>query len=375
MGTWLLGIPFDYFASTKVISVSFTKNLKTSLRSFDKYRRAKMKRLEVLLYWLLNNKKHNLQTVLPHDQVKNIAIVRNNGRIGNMYFLIPFISQTRALYPNANITLVLKQSWQGHVFEGLNVDHIRYTNFSFKHLLSYIKEIRILKRTTYDLVIVPTNSVEDSMICAMLNGKNKVSSPNDNRNICYTHTFDKSDDRKHAALTHLYLLAQLGNTLVEPISHHLAFTAEELQFGNDKKREFERDEQITLAYFRGARGSKQLSDEKWRDIIKQFEMASNQSINWVEVLSPDITSPLQPGIHTVFQKDMRLLASVLKHMDGFICCDTGPLHLADAAGARCIGLYNKTNPEVFGVLSDYSINEHLDSLDASRALTRVIGEQ
>jgi ADP-heptose:LPS heptosyltransferase len=352
--------------------VSFTKNIKTSLRNFDKYRRAKMKRLEVLLYWLLNNKKHNQQAILPNDQVKNIAIVRNNGRIGNMYFLIPFISQTRALYPNATITLVLKQSWQGHVFEGLEVDQIRYTNFSFKHLVSYIKEIRSLKQTVYDLVIVPTNSVEDSMICAMLSAKNKVSSPNDNRNICYTHTFDKSDDKKHAALTNLYLLEKLGNTLVDPISHHLAFTATELQFGEDKRLEFEREGEITLAYFRGARGSKQLSDEKWREIIAQFEQASPQPINWVEVLSPDIASPLQPSIHTVFQKDMRLLASVLKHMDGFICCDTGPLHLADAAGARCIGLYNKTNPEVFGVLSDHSISEHLSTLDASRALTRVL---
>ncbi|MBM7037678.1 glycosyltransferase family 9 protein [Vibrio sp. 188UL20-2] len=331
-----------------------------------------MKRLEVLLYALLNNKAHNQSTLVSHDQVQRIAIVRNNARIGNMYFLIPFITQTRALYPNAEITLVLKQSWQGEVFDGLKVDHFSYTQFSFKGLLTYFKEIRSLKKQVFDLVVVPSNSVEDSMICAMLNAKNKVSSPNENRNLCYTHTFSKSDQRNHAAYTNLYLLTELGNTLIEPISHHIVLKPHEVEFGLEKKREFAAEGTLSIAYFRGARGSKQLSESTWQDIIEQFEQASAVPIQWVEVLSPDITAPLPSAMHTIFQKDMRLLASALKQLDGFICCDTGPLHLADAAGAKCVGLYTATSAITFGVLGDKGASVELDSLNASQALAKIL---
>lgn len=56
-------------------------------------------------------------------------------------------------------------------------------------------------------------------------------------------------------------------------------------------------------------------------------------------------------------------------MDGFICCDTGPLHLADAAGANCIGLYTHTSIERYGLLGSNTVNvDGLDNLDAAQIL-------
>jgi ADP-heptose:LPS heptosyltransferase len=352
--------------------VSFLKKTKTALRNFDKYRRNKMKRLEVVLYQLLNNKESNQSQLMEPKDIKRVAVVRNNSRIGNMYFLIPFLTQTRALYPNAKITLVLKQPWQGDVFKGLKVDNFSYTNFSFKSLFAYIKEIRQLKKTSFDLILVPANSVEDSMIAAMLDAKNKVSSSNELRNQCYTHTFvNPSTEVQHSALSNLFLLEAMGNELVYPISHELALDTEEVEFGCDEIAQIDHQSPI-IAYFRGARGSKQLSDSHWRELLQKFEEASTEKIHWVEVLSPDITAPLEAGRDTIFQKDMRLLASLLQQMDAFICCDTGPLHLADAAGVNCIGLYNKTNPAVFGVLGKNSVNAVLEDFDPKHALETVL---
>jgi ADP-heptose:LPS heptosyltransferase len=130
---------------------------------------------------------------------------------------------------------------------------------------------------------------------------------------------------------------------------------------------------LCIAYFRGARGDKRLSDATWLSILNKFESDSNYNIQWIEILSPDIVVPLKDGILTFSSNDMRHLASCLKNMDAFICCDTGPLHLADAAGVNCIGLFNKTNPIVFGVLGNNSINvEDIVNFDAREILSDII---
>lgn len=88
------------------------RSIKNQMRNFDKWRRSKMSNLESLLYQLVNNKKNNQSELLPAEQVRSIIIVRNNRRIGNMFFLIPFVKLTRKLYPNSQITLMLNEPWQ-----------------------------------------------------------------------------------------------------------------------------------------------------------------------------------------------------------------------------------------------------------------------
>ncbi|AAW88145.1 possible heptosyltransferase [Aliivibrio fischeri ES114] len=330
--------------------------LKNILRNFDRYRRTKMAVLEPLLYRLLNNTHGQLSYLLDKDDIQHILIIRNNRRIGNMYFLIPFIRQMRRSYPDAHITLMLNQPWQRDVFRYIGVDEFVFSYFSIREFGKFARIMKGQRKKEYDVIILPYSSVEDTLITAMLRAKNKISGDNARRNVAFTHTFKKDDDRLHAAFSCLYLLSALGNRLPSSISHHLVFSQKELNDGVSAKKHLYQGEQLCLAYFRGARGDKRLPDSTWLTLINKFENKFPQPIQWVEILSPDITTPLREGTVTFKTTDMRHLACVLKEMDAFICCDTGPLHLADAAGVSCIGLYNKTNPEVFGVVGNNSIN-------------------
>ncbi len=330
--------------------------LKNTLRNFDRYRRVKMAGFEPLLYSLLNNKRGQVSHLLDKDDVQRILIIRNNRRIGNMYFLIPFVRQMRRSYPDAHITLMLNQPWQREVFRHIGVDEFVFSYFSTREMGKFVQVMMAQRKKEYDVIILPYSSVEDTMITAMLRAKNKIAGDNTRRNVAFTHTFKKDDDKLHAAFSCLYLLSALGNTLSSSISHHLVFSQKELSDGVSAKNCLYQGERLCLAYFRGARGDKRLSDSTWLTLINKFENKSLRPIQWVEILSPDITAPLREGTVTFKATDMRHLACVLKEMDAFICCDTGPLHLADAAGASCVGLYNKTNPEVFGVIGSHSIN-------------------
>jgi hypothetical protein len=129
---------------------------------------------------------------------------------------------------------------------------------------------------------------------------------------------------------------------------------------------------LCIAYFRGARGNKVIEDSTWLRIRQDFDAARPHAIKWVEILSPDIRSSLIPGTATFESADLRHLAAVLKHVDAFICADTGPLHLADAAGAACIGLFTTTNIEHYGCLNDRSMNStDVANFNADAALLKL----
>ena len=346
--------------------------LKNILRNFDRKRRKKMSVLEPILYRVLRNNKSRDSGLLQKEMVKNILIIRNNKRIGNMYFLIPFIRQIRINYPDAHITLLLNQPWQRDVFLNMGVDDFAFSYFSTKGLYSFFCSMRILRKKTYDLAILPYSSVEDTMICSILAAKNKVAPFHSRRNTIFTHTFKKNDELTHAALSCLYLIPLIGGELNQPICHHLELDKHELCEGVLAKTLTYQGDKLCIAYFRGARGEKRLSDTTWLSLLNKFENESNHSIQWVEVLSPDIITPLKGGSLTFRTNNMRHLASYLKNMNAFICCDTGPLHLADAAGVNCIGLFNKTNPAVFGVLGHNSLNvENIFELDVNEIINKM----
>ncbi len=108
-----------------------------------------MAHLEQYLYKWINNSAHNQNVLLPKSRVRKILIIRNNKRIGNVYFLVPFVRQVRDLFPNAEITLMLNMEWQGVVFENIGIDHFCYTDLSVKKVFKTFKTIQEQKKIVF----------------------------------------------------------------------------------------------------------------------------------------------------------------------------------------------------------------------------------
>ncbi|USD64788.1 glycosyltransferase family 9 protein [Vibrio sp. SCSIO 43136] len=348
-------------------------SIKNALRQFDSYRRDKMGGLETLLYKMLSNNKSLQKDLLAPEQVKRIIVIRNNKRIGNMYFMLPFLREVSRQYPDAQIDLLLNEPWQGQVFAHMGFGQMDYSHFSFKQLGKWLSCMGKLRRNQYDLVLVPYSSVGDAMMCAMLDAKNKVAEYNQRRLPAAPHSIPRGECLPHAALNSLDVLVQMGLPVDSQYDHTMAFGNDELIKGQSVADELKGDHPgVTMAYFRGARGDKLLSEAQWRDILAKFEQGAPQPIQWVEILSPDITSALESGRKTFQSSDMRHLAAVLKQLDAFICCDTGPLHLADAADATCIGIFTHTDTKRYGLLgANCAEVEGLDNLDAKAVFEKV----
>ncbi len=343
--------------------------IKNTLRRFDKYRKSKMENLEIAFHKFIRNNSHCQSELLPVSKVKHILILRNNTRIGNILFLVPFVRQVREIFPDAHITLMLHNEFLGQIFNNLNIDEICYSRLSFKHSIQSLRLMRKLKRQTFDMIFSPYSSSEDAAICALIPAINKIGRESKTKNSAFSHTFEGPSGKKHAALTSLYLLPKAGFALF-PVNHTIKLSAEELIAGKNEFNQIKSSEKtVHIAYFRGARGDKLLPESYWRKLIERAESEVIEKIEWIEILSPDIPVPLISNVNTFYSPNIRHLASFLTNVDAFICCDTGPLHLADAANVRCIGLYNKTDTITFGLLNKRSVCiTDIDEFDVIPAL-------
>ncbi|CAH1585972.1 glycosyltransferase family 9 protein [Vibrio rotiferianus] len=336
--------------------------VKTFFRNLDKKRRRLTHRLEPAIARRLNNRSKFVEHLLPNEKVKRIVIVRNNGRIGNMYFLLPFVHQVLRLYPKARVDLVLSFPWQGEVFQNLNINQIYYSHLSLKTIGQSSASIKELTKNSYDLLLAPSPGACDIFVSALIPSQNKVSFKNNKTETVFEHSSVTQSDFYHGAYKPLSILQGLGHELPKQLDHEILFTTEELVDGIKQAHRLSQDNKLSFAFFRGARGKKQLTDEEWKAILREFERQHDQETHWVEVLSPDVRAPLFPDTDILDCKSLRALGATLRYLDGFLCCDTGPLHLADAAGATCYGFYTETCPQRFGLMGRdcYPIKLHVE---------------
>lgn len=326
------------------------------LRSLDRVRRRYSTTISTWFYRALGADKFLCSERLTPHEVKHILVLRNNKRIGNMYFLLPFIHALRELFPKATIELMVINASQVQVFKHTGIDQIHVSNFSFASVGAFLKLIGQQRKVVYDLMLMPHGSATDTIIGGLLHARNKVADWSEEKNSIYRHSIKLEHVSKHAALTPLALLQAVSGEPLPALNHHMVLTEAEAERAVNEVAAIRGTAKYCIAYFRGARGNKIIADPSWQTIRQHFDATAPNEIRWIEILSPDVTAPLLAGTSTWQSRDLRQLGAFVAACDLFICGDTGPLHLADAAGARCLGLFTATSPVHYGCLGQTCVN-------------------
>jgi ADP-heptose:LPS heptosyltransferase len=353
--------------------------MRSRLRRLDQFRRNHTREIGNWFFRQLGRDRYLIKDRIPAEQTQRILILRNNKRIGNMYFMLPFLHELRLAYPKATIDLMLIDRSQVAIFEHLGLNRVYVSDFSFGSIAAFLGTIRKCRKTVYDLLIMPHSSASDTLIGGLLHAKNKVAFHSERTACVFAHAVNQSPRSPHAALSALTLLEALGHTVSEKAEHTMRFTPQEIAHGERIVADLRGGAKHCFGYFRGARGLKIIADAHWLDVRAKFDAATTETtatqptLQWVEILSPDIREPLVAGTPTFASADLRELAAVTRALDLFICGDTGPLHLADAAGARCVGLFTATDIKHYGCLGAQTVNvTDLDALNA-RSLLSTLG--
>ncbi|WP_221075323.1 glycosyltransferase family 9 protein [Agarivorans aestuarii] len=351
--------------------MSVIKKIRTALRQFDGKRREKSIGLEVWFLKLLGGRKGRTERLLKPTEVKRVLIIRNNKRIGNMFFLLPFVNQVKALYPDAEVELILSDPWQGSIFENLGLSRIHFSQFGLKTIPQFFRAMKQLKQQPYDLVLLPYGGSSDRIVASMVEAKNVVAfyGPADAA-VC-SHTYKYQGRYPHFALSCMELLEQLHNAEPAEYFGRLILSDAEQQEALKQLQTLlgECQAKPSLAYFRGARGAKVIADKDWQILLAKFKQHYAGEVNLIEILSPDVTEPLVEAEFAYSNGDLRKLAAFLQQVPLFFCGDTGPLHLASSAGAYCVGLFTVTNVAQYGCLGEHAVNvTDLAAIDAANLL-------
>jgi len=150
---------------------------------------------------------------------------------------------------------------------------------------------------------------------------------------------------KYSKLTEF--LKALGLDGVDEVGR-LKFSAAELNAGRIALENIAGNETSSLVgVFVGGR---KLRGKRWplENFIEVVVGLTQKGFRVVTFLGPeerDIADELKralgSGAQIVFEPALRKFAAMVAHLDLFICCDSGPMHLACAVGARVLAIFRE----------------------------------
>lgn len=296
---------------------------------------------------------------LDPSTIRQVLVVRMNGRMGNTLFMTPLLTGIHEVLPHANIDVLVRYPDAADVLRGLpglrTVMTLPHTGWWDPR--AALRTIRACRANRYDLVIDPVPNSTGGRIAMLLSrARWRLGFGDADQWLRLDLAAEVPPGVRHEALRPLALLQQAFGYSIVPGQARLRIANDDAEFAAGA-RLFE--ERLALAYgprragrpvigfFASARGPKDLGPQWWRDFWQAYLKLRPDSLP-IEVL-PTATHPaVNAGFASVHCPSPRMLAATIAHADGFFSADTGPMHLASAAGVATIAFFDQTNPAAFG---------------------------
>jgi len=330
----------------------------------------------------LFRKKQETKEYVNKDEIKKILLIRPNYRIGNILFLTPLINELHKELPDTKIDIIVGMRLAGEILEPMpNINRIidipRELLLHPLQLFRYIKESR---KEEYDLAInVAGGSTSAQIVMALIKAKYKASFTDKKLWTHFTHLQNRGKKRfRHMGLESLEFLRFFKLPLPQKApSLDIKLTDQEIIQAKSKlstlleTNGYQTQKYKTVALFRNARFDKRIADSWWIELIEELKKLDD-SLVFIDILSPDIPTKLSDEILEFSTKDLRELGAFFRVCDLFISADTGPLHLAVASGAKIAALFTKTEIEAYGALGERSKNIDINNLSPKEVAKLII---
>jgi ADP-heptose:LPS heptosyltransferase len=297
-----------------------------------------------------------IQTIDP--RVKNILVVRQHDQLGDMLCAIPLLHALRSSFPSAHITLIT-----GVVNHDIMLHHPyvdRVLLFPKGNLLSIIKFGHLLRKSEYDLAIVPA-TVSFSFTSALISliagarvriGPRSIGTTDNPAGFCFTNAVDldwTSEPHRHQTLRNLDLLLPVG-ILSEDLSTTIGFTSSEKTTASSYISEYRRKYRWLVGIHPGAgKIENRWPAEKFASLVNRLSREHSTGI--VISIGPmdnDVFENIRPHLQCEYlllrNKPIREVAAVIDQLDLFISNDTGLMHVAGATTVHLLALFGPTDP-------------------------------
>jgi len=299
------------------------------------------------------------RTQLDAASIGSVLVARLNGRMGNTLFLTPLITAIHDVLPHAAIDVLGSYADTADVLGGLpglrnviTLPHMKWWN-----LRTSLRIWRDYRSREYDLVIDPVpNSFSGRIALLLCRARWRLGFSDEKQWLRLDFAADLPPELRHEALRPLALMQQAFGYQFGPGTPRLRVANSSDEYAAGARLLAERralaarvtaPQWPTIGFFASARGKKDLGPDWWREFWRAYLELRPETAP-LEVLPAADHPPVDPAFATVHCPSPRMLAATLKHAQGFFCADTGPMHLASAAGVPTIAFFEQTNPAAYG---------------------------
>lgn len=308
-------------------------------------------------------------------KVKRVLIIRPNHRLGNQLLISPLIQEVIAIYPNCTIDLFTKGGLAPFLFhEYSNIrNYFMLPKKHFKQLNKYIATWIKMAFHRYDLVInAGPSSSSGSFALKLVFASNKLNLKEVISAVCY-------EDYSHMAKQSIYHLREaLKGTSLDRSGKpfptlNIQLTEAELVQGKKILDSLVSPEKPTIMLYTYATGAKCFSSDWW---IPYYESLKNKysDYNILEILPAENISMIKFKAVSYLSMDLRMLTAVMAHGVVLIGTDSGMMHMGVCAQIPIVGLFNVTNPLIYGPYGNSSLSINIHDKNADERLDKAVEE-
>jgi lipopolysaccharide heptosyltransferase I len=291
-------------------------------------------------------------------QPRTICIIKPSS-LGDIIHSLPILPALRRLFPSAHVSWVVNAVFRSLIDGHPDLDRVIAFERGGSHLsprgaLSTARLCGRLFKHKYDLTIDLQGLLRSGLMTAATRAPIRVgmADAREGAGLCYTHRVDASRHELHAVDRIRKVVAALGLVDFEP-SFHIPTTAHDRQWAAESLAAVARPR---LVFNLGARWlTKRWPPEHFAELARRA--VSEFGVGLIAVgsssdrpLVADFRKHLGnlPLLDLSGQTSLHQLAAVAEQSDLFVSNDTGPLHVAAAAGASVVGIYTCTSPRLTG---------------------------
>jgi ADP-heptose:LPS heptosyltransferase len=298
--------------------------------------------------------------------IRRIVVVRMNSRLGNTLATTALLSALHDTVPHASIDVLTTYADAAELLPGLpGVGNVMVlSNRGWRRLGATFKVLRALRATQYDLALDPVaNSLGGRLALSLCRARWRLGFSGDSQWLHLDFAAELPPGLRHEVLRPLALLQQAFGYEVEPgrVRMRVANSERELEVGaqllSQRLAHATRQpppDSTVIAFFASARGQKNLGMQWWRDFWREYLVLKPDTAP-LEVLPNTDHAPVDADFATIHCPSPRELAAAISSVNAFFSADTGPMHLASAAGVPTIAFFNRTHPAVFGPIGTQDV--------------------
>ncbi len=300
---------------------------------------------------------------------RNILVI-DFGQLGDVVMSLPALRAIRTRFPNARITVAVGKPGgdlihlSGYANDVLEVDRVSLrdgpTLISIGRIIKFVSRVRQAK---FDFVIDLHSYYETNLLGFLSGATHRLYSRRSNRSIDFLSNF-KPQPAKESESTHLIdryldLLKPLGIQNPPRVPALNTNAAADFAVESLLKKEKAQSGELLVGLFPGAGHPGRIWPVEHFAELADF-LVRNDRVRVIVFTGPEERSkvpemrPLFPESTIFFDRlTIAQLVSAQARLTLFVSNDTGPAHIAAAAGTSVIVLFDRPDPHSFTLVGDH----------------------